>query len=113
MATVTTGVGRDTASVVFEPPRKKQCTGNDFSKLVAELDASSRAMEQAVADLKARTDLMNKPEQTNLIQSADAASSIPVPTPDPHEVVSYHDLALRGFRRVDDVFEKMSTPTTV
>ena len=65
-------------------------------------------MEQAVADLKARTDLMNKPEQTNLIQSADAASSIPVPTSAAHEVVSYHDLALRGFRRVDDVFEKDS-----
>ena len=51
MAAVTTGVGLDTASVVFEPLRKKQCTENDFSQLVAELDASSRAMEQAVADL--------------------------------------------------------------
>ena len=108
MAAVTTGVGLDTASVVFEPPRKTQCTGNDFSQLVAELDASSRAMEQSMADLKARVDLMNKPEQTNLIQSADAGSSIPVPTPAAHEVVSYHDLALRGFRRGDDVFEKDS-----
>ena len=59
---------------------------------------------------------MNKPEQTILIQSADAASSIPVRTlwganmgvSAAHEVVSNHDLALRGFRRGDDEFEKDS-----
>ena len=51
---------------------------------------------------------MNMPEQTNQVQSADAASSIPVPTPAAHEVMSYHDLDLRGFRRGDDVFEKDS-----
>ena len=54
MAAVTTDVGLDTASVVFEPPRKKQCTEYDFSQLAAELDASSRTLEQSVADLKAR-----------------------------------------------------------
>ena len=108
MAAVTTGVGLDTASVVFEPPCKKQCTEHDFSELAAELGASSGALEQSVADLKARVDLMNMPEQTNLVQYADATSSIPVPTPAAHEVVSYHDLDLRGFRRGDDVFEKDS-----
>ena len=95
MAAVTIVVSLDTASVVFGPPRKKRYTGNDFSQFVAELDASSRAMEQSVAYLKARIDLMNMPEQTNLIQSADVASSIHVPTPAAHEVVSYHDLDLQ------------------
>ena len=98
MAALTAGVGIYTASVVFEAPHKKQCASNDFSQLVAQLDASSRAMEQSVADFKAKIDLMNKAEQTNLIQSADASSSIPVPTPAAHEVASFHDLALRGFR---------------
>ena len=108
MAAVTTGVGLDTASVVFEPPRKKQGIEYDFSQLAAELDASSRDLEQSVADLKASVDLMNMSEQTNLIQSADAASSILVPTLATHEVVTYHDLDLRGFRRGDDVFGKDS-----
>ena len=77
MAAVTTGVSLDTASVVFEPPRKKQCTGIDFSQLSAELDATSRAMEQSVADLKARIELMND-HQEQLVAS-EQVTHVPVP----------------------------------
>ena len=77
MSAVTTGVSLDTASVVFEPPRKKQYTGNDFSQLAAELDASSRAMEQSVADLKAWVDLMSD-HQEQLVAS-EQITHAPVP----------------------------------
>ena len=71
------GVSLDTASVAFEPPRKKHYTGNDFSQLAAERDASSRAVEQSVADLKARIDLMND-HQEQLVAS-EQIRHVPVP----------------------------------
>ena len=85
VAAVTTGVSLGTACVVFEPPRKKQCTGNDFSQLAAELDASSRAMEQSVADLKARIDLMSD-HQEQLVASEQIAH---VPVPQIHDLVEH------------------------
>ena len=76
MAAVTTDVSLDTDSVVFEPPRMKR-TGYDFSRLAAELDASSRALEQSVADLKARVDLMSD-RQKQLVAS-EQITHVPVP----------------------------------